>query len=205
MGVHLEELNKIEHPIVIALPTYPYQIIWTNDAHCNLTGYARSEFIGKTAAFLHGPNTNKYTVEKIRHALYNAEPFVGVILNYRKDGTEFWNNLSIYPVKLDEILICFVGMPNDITGVIDESQQINTSIVASVHSLLSQLNIDVEKRGLALMNAAGGHVEEVLVSRVERAKTDFTSARAELLDKMEEFMKETEEKFVPCKETSHKK
>lgn len=74
-------------------------IIFCNNAFSRLTGYAMSELIGRNCRFLQGPETDPASVTKIREAIAAEEDVSVDILNYRKDGTSFWNALFISPVR----------------------------------------------------------------------------------------------------------
>jgi diguanylate cyclase (GGDEF)-like protein/PAS domain S-box-containing protein len=74
------------------------QIIYTNQAFTNMTGYSHEEVQGKTPRLLQGPKTDRATLDKIRAALEAWQPVVVELINYRKDGSEFWVELSIVPV-----------------------------------------------------------------------------------------------------------
>jgi len=73
-------------------------IVWCNQAFVNETGYSREEMIGSSPRILHGPNTDAGTLKRIGQDLREWKIVRVDILNYRKDGTEFWSELSIAPV-----------------------------------------------------------------------------------------------------------
>lgn len=73
-------------------------IIFANDAFLHLTGYSREEVNGRNCRFLQGPDTDQATVRKIGKAIAKGEDVSADILNYRKDGTTFWNGLYVSPV-----------------------------------------------------------------------------------------------------------
>ena len=88
-----------------------------NAAFTAITGYATPEILGRNCKFLQGPGTDPVTVAAIRAALGSPGEFAGEILNYRKDGTPFWNELTISPVS-DETgrPTHFIGITRDITA-----------------------------------------------------------------------------------------
>jgi PAS domain S-box-containing protein len=87
-----------------------------NDAAQQITGYSREELVGRSCKLLQGPDTDPQTVQRMRTALNAAQPFYGEILNYHKDGTSFWNELTIVPVfDAAGALRQFVGVQRDIS------------------------------------------------------------------------------------------
>ncbi|QKC96257.1 histidine kinase dimerization/phosphoacceptor domain -containing protein [Mesorhizobium sp. NZP2298] len=77
-------------------------IVFANDAFLRLTGYERQEVLGKNCRFLQGPKTDKAAVGQIRRAIEDNADVSVDILNYRKDGSTFWNALYISPVSNDK-------------------------------------------------------------------------------------------------------
>jgi PAS domain S-box-containing protein len=107
-------LNAISQGVLITCPDH--YILSVNDAFTSITGYSQMEIQGKTCYFLRGPLTDPRTLEAIRLALKNVTEFSGEILNYRKDGTPFWNELTISPVRDEHYqLTHFIGVTRDIT------------------------------------------------------------------------------------------
>lgn len=84
------------------LITDPHQtdnpIVFANDAFLKLTGYSREEIIGRNCRFLQGTGTNADDVTRLRNAIARREPIEVDLLNYRKDGSSFWNRLLVSPV-----------------------------------------------------------------------------------------------------------
>jgi PAS domain S-box-containing protein len=82
-----------------------------------VTGYPASEVLGRNCRFLQGPGTDPAAVERIRAAVGGQRECVEEILNYRRDGTTFWNRLSITPVRDDGGEVThFIGIQSDVTA-----------------------------------------------------------------------------------------
>jgi len=74
------------------------KIAYVNSAFTEMTGYEAAEIKGKTPGFLHGPRTNKAELKCLQEALISAKGYETQLLNYKKDGTEYWVNFSFNPV-----------------------------------------------------------------------------------------------------------
>jgi PAS domain S-box-containing protein len=92
------------------------RIVYVNAAFARMTGYAPEEVIGNTTEMLVGPETDQETVRRIREGLERREPVRAELLNYRKDGSSFWVEVSIAPV-LDEsgCVVHFTSVQRDTT------------------------------------------------------------------------------------------
>ena len=73
-------------------------IVYVNQAFTELTGFESAEAVGRNCRFLQGPETDPASVEAIRATIEAREVRVLEVLNYRKDGTTFWNSLHIGPI-----------------------------------------------------------------------------------------------------------
>ena len=91
-------------------------LVWVNPSFSRISGYSYEESVGRNCRFLQGPATERKTVDHLRQALHDQQPVTTTLLNYRKDGTAFWNQLSITPV-FDGAgeLVSFVGVQTDVT------------------------------------------------------------------------------------------
>lgn len=103
-------------------------IVYVNPAFGRLTGYRSEEVIGRNCRFLQGPATDPATVATLRAALVGGEECHVTLLNYRKDGTPFWNDLHVSPV-LDSAghIAYFVGVQIDVTSVRRTQEQLRLS------------------------------------------------------------------------------
>jgi phosphoserine phosphatase RsbU/P len=104
--------------IVISDPTQPGNpLIYVNDGFERLTGYRRDEVLGRNCRFLQGQGTDPVVLEQIRESILERRDCLVELLNYRKDGTPFWNRLSIAPLQDTQgKLTHFVGVQSDITA-----------------------------------------------------------------------------------------
>lgn len=97
------------------LPDMP--LIYVNRAFEQVTGYSRNEAIGYNCRFLQGVDTDPEAAETIRSAIREQRGCIVEILNYRKDGTPFWNRLTISPVyDASGIVTHFIGVQSDVTA-----------------------------------------------------------------------------------------
>ncbi|WP_156842918.1 PAS domain-containing protein [Novosphingobium aquimarinum] len=93
-------------------------ILFANRAFRSLTGYDEDEIVGRNCRFLQGPDTDPATVAKIRDAIDDENVVIVEILNYRKDGTPFWNALHLGPIYNDTgELIYFFGSQWDVSDM----------------------------------------------------------------------------------------
>jgi PAS domain S-box-containing protein len=74
------------------------RILYVNEAFTRITGYTPDEVLGKTPRILQGPKTDQTELQKIRTALARWESVTVEVINYRKDGSEFWNEFNLVPV-----------------------------------------------------------------------------------------------------------
>lgn len=107
MAVCLTDPHDPEQPIVFA-----------NRAFRQLTGYSNEEIIGRNCRFLQGPDNDQRKVQEIRDALATEEVAVVELLNYRKDGSTFWNALHLGPIyDAEGTLLYYFGSQWDVTDV----------------------------------------------------------------------------------------
>ncbi len=92
------------------------KIVFVNNAFSKMTGYQEWEIVGKTPRILQGPNTDRQVFKELKQKLRKGEVFFGETINYRKDGTEFYNQWHIEPIHNSEgQLTHYLAIQRDVT------------------------------------------------------------------------------------------
>ncbi len=92
------------------------RILWANNVFYNLTGYQPAEIIGKSPRILQGPLTDRAALKRLRTALENWEICRVEVLNYKKDGTTFWNEFEVTPIaNEDGYYTHWISVQRDVT------------------------------------------------------------------------------------------
>ncbi len=96
------------------LPDLP--IIYCNDSFVKMTGYSKEDALGRNCRFLQNDDRDQEAIQVMRTAINQGKPCHVILRNYRKDGSLFWNELTITPIYNDNgDLTHFIGVQNDIT------------------------------------------------------------------------------------------
>jgi PAS domain S-box-containing protein len=119
-GILITEANQIDKP--------GPELLYVNQAFTRITGYDLTEVLGRTPRLLQGPKTDRSQLDKIRTALQEQKPVQVELLNYRKDGSEFWVELNIVPIANENgEFTHWVALQRDIT----ERKEAESEIIAS--------------------------------------------------------------------------
>ncbi|MBF8732465.1 MULTISPECIES: PAS domain S-box protein [Pseudomonas] len=95
-------------------------LIYVNAAFERLTGYARNEILYQDCRFLQGDDRDQLGRARIRRALAEGLPCREVLRNYRKDGSAFWNELSITPMhNVADQRTYFIGIQKDVSRQVE--------------------------------------------------------------------------------------
>jgi PAS domain S-box-containing protein len=104
-GIVITETTKPDNPILYANPGFE-----------RITGYSAEEVIGRNSRFLQGRDRQQPALQEIRHALAEHRSCTVMLRNYRKDGSLFWNELSISPIfDHENKLTHYIGVQTDVT------------------------------------------------------------------------------------------
>ncbi|MCD5994048.1 PAS domain-containing protein [Pseudomonas sp. CDFA 602] len=180
-------------PMIVTDPNSPDNpIIFANRAFLEMTGYSADDIIGSNCRFLQGPDTDRSVVQSIRTAIKDRTDISTEILNYRKDGSSFWNALFISPVFNDDgKLIYFFASQLDISRRRDAEEALRQ---AQKMEALGQLTGGIAHDFNNLLQVMGGYIDligsaaekpTIDVARVQRSVHHAKSAvdRASTLTK----------------------
>ncbi|XP_008462011.1 phototropin-2-like [Cucumis melo] len=147
----IDRLSSLQLTYVISDATKPdYPIMFASNRFLAMTGYTLDEVIGRNCRFLQGPETDKNEVAKIRHAIRKGNSYCGKLLNYKKNGTPFWNLLTVGPVKDSHgRIIKFIGMQveiaKDTEGKEKTVRSISITEVQAERAIRSIVEVDTVK------------------------------------------------------------
>jgi len=161
-GIVITEPSQPDNPITYVNPTFE-----------RMSGYSAQEVLGRNCRFLQGTDREQPALEELRAALQEGRGCQAVLRNYKKDGTLFWNELSISPVRDEEgHLLSFVGVQNDVTerrraeGALRDSEERYRALYEDNPSMYFTLD---EKGTVLSVNHFGskqlGYAPEELVGR----------------------------------------
>ncbi|MFB6157289.1 MAG: PAS domain S-box protein [Haloferacaceae archaeon] len=148
-------------------------LVYANAAFERITGYDSAEVVGRNCRFLKGEKTDEETVATLREAIEDERAVSVEIRNYRKDGTPFWNQLDIVPVRDDAGEVThFLGLQRDVTERREREERLTVLNRVLRHNLRNRLNVvrgyaeEIQATGKGDDRAAAGHiidaVEELL-------------------------------------------
>lgn len=117
-------------------------LIYANAAFERLTGYASDDILYQDCRFLQAGDRAQIGLQAIRDAVKANKPCRQIIRNYRKDGSPFWNELSITPVLNEsDQLTYYIGIQKDVTEQVEAQQRVREleSEVAALKAEIARL------------------------------------------------------------------
>nr|WP_255480045.1 SpoIIE family protein phosphatase [Quadrisphaera sp. RL12-1S] len=106
-------------------------LVWVNPAFTAVTGYTFEQAVGRNCRFLQGPGTDRTATLRMREALETGRSITQVLLNYRADGTAFWNQVAMSPVvDADGQVTHYVGIQTDVSGRIAADAERDRALAA---------------------------------------------------------------------------
>jgi len=160
------------------------RILWVNPAFTDITGYERTEVLGKTPRILQGADTDESELRRLRRRLEAGERFEGETVNYRKDGTPFVNHWSIAPVHGEDGGIDYwVSVQRDVT----EKRALEEEVVRTLDEERRRIGRDLHDSVGSLVTAASMRLENF----IHRESLDLS--QEESLEKVRSTIKDTYE------------
>ncbi len=170
LRIYMRALENSNSGIVISdarLPGVP--IMYVNAAFSEITGYAAHEVIGRSCSFLQGKERDQVAVDELRRAISEGRATSVTLRNFRRDGTAFWNQLAMAPVR-DENgqLTHFVGAVNDIT------ERVEAELASERRSEQLDLILQLSPDGFVLFD---GEDKLVYANHAFRRMTGLTASQ----------------------------
>ncbi|MFZ6051219.1 PAS domain S-box protein [Halocola ammonii] len=169
-AVLITEANPVQKP--------GPKIVYANDAFEESTGYTSEEVIGKTPRILQGPKTDRKELDRLLAALVEERPFSTTLVNYRKDGSEFWNDISINPVKSNQGEVThFVAIQRDVTR--QKNEEIQKKLITEISAIFNRdidLVSSVQKVLKHLVNFGSFSLAEIWEMNEDRTHLDFLTS-----------------------------
>ena len=168
-------VERTRMPMIVTDPRQPDNpIIFANRAFIRMTGYTVEELIGNNCRFLQGPSTDRETVAEVRDAVLEHREFATEILNYRKDGSSFWNALFVSPVfDRSGDLVYFFGSQLDVSRRRDAEESLYQS---QKMESLGQLTGGIAHDFNNLLQVVSGH-NEVILALLDHPTIDIARMR----------------------------
>lgn len=115
-------------------------LIYANSAFEALTGYSRDDILYQDCRFLQAGDRDQIGLQLIREAIASGQPTRQRLRNYRKDGSHFWNELSITPVfNENDQLTYFIGVQKDVSHQVKAEQR-----VAQLEAKLAEVQAELD-------------------------------------------------------------
>ena len=132
-----------------------FPLVYANPAFYRLTGYEPDEVIGRNCRFLQHGQTAQPGLARLRAALTKGEEATVLLSNFRKDGSHFWNELTVSPVLSESgTLTHYVGIQHDVTARENDAR----AIVALNHALAQRgKELELTNESLQAFSASASH------------------------------------------------
>lgn len=149
------------------------RLVYVNEGFERVTGYDAEEVLGRDCRFLQGAATDSESIAKLRERIDAEEPVLVELVNYRTDGTPFWNQVQVSPVEDDDGTVTqFLGFQTDITERKRTEQLIQLLNRVLRHNLRNDMNAllgfgDLLESGRDDMSDVGATIVEIAGSLVD--------------------------------------
>ncbi|MDE2028009.1 MAG: PAS domain S-box protein [Candidatus Omnitrophica bacterium] len=166
-------------------------IIYVNPGFTKMTGYKPEEVYGKTPRILQGPKTDRAVLDRLKATLKKGEVFFGVAVNYRKDGSEFYNEWHIEPIRTRGRISHYLAIQRDVTERVRIQKMIEAKNIA-LQEVIAQ--IEFQKKQLhenILIN-----VEKVILPSLEKLRRKSSRLEVKHIDAIKQSLKDLTSDFA---------
>ena len=116
------------------------RILYVNEAFTKMTGYTSAEVIGKTPRILLGAKSDKKELQQFGEKLRRWETSEITVINYKKNGEEFWNNISVSPIADEKGWFThLIAIERDVTANLKKDQEVTKAIINAQEHERSQI------------------------------------------------------------------
>ncbi len=163
--VFFAALQMTRMPMTLTDPNQPDNpIVFANKAFLDLTGYEENEVLGRNCRFLQGAETDRDSVAELREAIARKEAIALELINYRRDGSSFWNAVFVAPVLgPDGELLYFFASQLDVTRRRESEQSFRQ---AQKMEAIGQLTAGLAHDFNNLLQVVSGNID-IVASQVE--------------------------------------
>lgn len=155
-------MNEANVSIQITDPTQEGNpLVYVNDAFEQMTGYTRSEAMGRNPRFLQGEATDPAKRAQLRDAIKAEEPVSLELQNERKDGTPYWTRISITPVTDGSGSVSnYIGIQQDVTERRERERQTKArkDFLKRIYEVTTDPELPFEKKITGLLEAGRDHL-----------------------------------------------
>lgn len=133
----VQALTVSQQNFVVTDPNLPDNpIVFASSGFYKLTGYSPGEVIGRNCRFLQGPGTDPVSISTIRTGVREGRDTATCLINYRKDGTPFWNQFFVAPLRgVDGRVVNFVGVQCEVSEAIAK-KSLASAAMAAAHGVV---------------------------------------------------------------------
>ncbi|MEK1941386.1 MAG: EAL domain-containing protein [Pseudomonas sp.] len=143
LGISIADARQPDLPLIYCNPMFE-----------RITGYSRAEVLGQNCRFLQSDDRNQSELHLLRAALQRGDGAQVVVRNYRKNGTPFWNEITLSPLRDDRGISHYIALQNDVTS----RERMAAEVASRREELLRQTHLLTQTEAIADI---GGWVLEV--------------------------------------------
>ena len=161
------------------------KIVYVNPGFTKLTGYSPEDVLGKNPRFMQGPKTDRLVLSHLKKVLQNGEVFHGRAINYRKDGSEFWNEWHIEPIRDEKgKVINYLAIQRDITERMNAQKAIEDKN-AALREILEQIQFEKKK----IQDNILANVDQIILPAIKRLRRKGSPLDKKTIDMLENNLK----------------